>query len=222
MNLLHRKPVRRYHILRRIIRKIAVKFLPERETYAPSWQEFTNIHDNMYISGWWESEKFFKNIADVVRKKFTFAPECFDPVLSRKVRSCNSVAVHVRRSDKVNHSSFYASDEEYIRKALEKISALTDDPEFFVFSDDINWCRENLPKIYEAHYNFIEGQTPPQDMALMTICKHVIMAPSTFSWWGAYLNDNPKKIIIAPGSDLWYVGRKRSEDSFPPGCIRID
>ena len=162
-----------------------------------------------------------------MRKKFTFAPECFDPALSAQVRACNSVAVLVRRGDKAESKDvFYGTDERYLRSALEKISSLTDSPQFFVFSDDIEWCKSNLPKIHEAHYTFIEGQTPPQDMALMTQCKHVIMGPSTFSWWGAWLNDNPNKIIIAPDINLWFrqLTPARIEDRkylLPPEWIKL-
>ena len=95
------------------------------------------------------------------------------------------------------------------------MTSLTDNPEFFVFSDDIEWCKENMHKVHEAEYHFIEDQTPAQDMALMSICRHVIMGASTFSWWGAWLNENPKKIIIAPD-------RKTSLDWYPCGAIVID
>ncbi|MBQ7155287.1 MAG: alpha-1,2-fucosyltransferase [Synergistaceae bacterium] len=209
-NLLIRKPLRRYHLFRRVIRKILNKTARlERGVYMPdydSWSpEFLKIKDNTFISGYWESEKIFAEISGLVRRKFTFSPECFSPELSAKVQSCNSVAVHVRRGDKaIDNPIHLASNEHYLKIALEKISGLTENPKFFVFSDDIAWCRHNLPKIHEADYSFIEGRTPPQDMALMTICRHVVVGVSTFSWWGAWLNENPGKIIIAPDVRLWY------------------
>ena len=102
----------------------------------------------------------------------------------------------------------------YLKSALPKLESLTDKPEYFVFSDNTDWCRKNLPQIHEAEYTFIEGQTPPQDMALMTQCKHVIMGPSTFSWWGAWLNNNPNKIVLAPD-------RKINMSWYPKGAIRV-
>ncbi|MBQ7594043.1 MAG: alpha-1,2-fucosyltransferase [Synergistaceae bacterium] len=184
--------------------------------------DLAKIPDNVYLTGWWSSEKYLVGIEELVREKFKFSSNCFNPKLSEKIKACNSVAVHVRRGDKVTRKDFLASDDNYTRHAIEKISGLTSDIKFFVFSDDIAWCRENLPQIYEADYTFIEGQTAQQDMALMTICKHVIMGPSTFSWWGAWLNENPKKIIIAPDLDLWLPGQTVNADLLPTDWIRCD
>ena len=181
-----------------------------------------NAPDNIYLSGYWASENFFADSKELVRKKFTFSADCFNPELLNKIKACNSVAIHIRRGDKVTRKDFLASDDNYTRHAIEKISSLTQEIKFFVFSDDIAWCRENLPKIYEADYTYIEGQTAQQDMALMSICKHVIMGPSTFSWWGAWLNDNPKKIIIAPDLNLWLPGQIVSDDLLPSDWIRCN
>ena len=210
VDFISRRRIRRYHIFRRLMRKLAYKLLPAGRMYQPKWYsystDFESVHDDTLLIGYWESENIFAGIKDLVRRKFTFAPECFDPALTAQVRACNSVAVHVRRGDKVTKytNSFYSTSEQYLKRAIGKISGLTDSPRFFVFSDDIDWCRKTLPQIYDTDYTFIEGQTPPQDMALMTQCKHVIMGPSTFSWWGAWLNGNPNKIIIAPDINLWY------------------
>ena len=209
LDFIYYKPIKSFHFCRRTLRKISWKYLADGNFYKASYfsysPEFENVQDNTYIAGFWESEKIFSNISDLVRKKFKFADSCFNPELTAKIKSCNSVALHIRRGDKIQLSNFIGSDEHYIRTAIEKIYSLTENPEFFVFSDDINYCRENLPKIYpNAKYNFI-SQTPAQDMALITICKHVITAPSTFSWWGAWLNENPGKIIIAPDINLWYT-----------------
>ena len=132
-----------------------------------------------------------------------------------QVQNCNSVAFHIRRGDKVN-TSFLPTTEDYIKASVEKIYELTNEPEFFVFSDDLDWCKKILPKIRnDASWHYIDNQTPPQDMALMTKCKHVIVAPSTFSWWGAWLNDNQKKIIIAPQS------QDNETNPFPKEWIKV-
>ena len=241
LNIIHSKPVKKYHLCRRILRKaiILLNLAPVGYHYIVNIQKdaqfpypykfsriciqnstykdkFSEIPDNTILTGYWESEYYFAGYADAVRKKFHFPPECFDPVLSEKVRSCNSVAVHIRRGDKVNNGAYGASNLNYLSHALANIAALTDKPEFFVFSDDLEWCRENLHKAHEAEYHFIDGQTAAQDMALMSICKHVIMGPSTFSWWGAWLNENPHKVVIAPknytANTHWY----------PRGSILID
>lgn len=228
IDLISYNKIRKYHVIRRLIRKLTQKFLHKgyyRLWYYPASSEFTefeDIPDNAYIVGWWETEKYFKNISDLVRKKFKFAESCFNPELVNKIKSCNSVALHVRRGDKITWAGLLPSSENYIGSAIRKIYSLTSNPEFFVFSDDINYCRENLPKIYPgAKYNFIANQTPPQDMALMTICNHVIMGPSTFSWWGAWLNENPNKIIIAPDVNLWYKNPEHRENLLPESWIKI-
>ncbi|MBQ7154757.1 MAG: alpha-1,2-fucosyltransferase [Synergistaceae bacterium] len=223
LNILTIWPIKSHHFFRRLLRKAltstnlapviheSIVNIPEDVPF-PYPYKFSRIYiqnkahddklkqlpDNTCLVGYWESEDYFADYADAVRRKFRFPSECFDPVLAEKVRSCNSVAVHVRRGDKVKEDDSQASNISYLKHAFEKIASLTRNPEFFVFSDDLDWCRENLRKAFEAEYNFIESQTPPQDMALMSICRHIIMAPSSFSWWGAWLNENEQKIIIAP------------------------
>ena len=129
------------------------------------------------------------------------------------------MALHVRRGDKLNTFSQAPTTKDYYRLAIDKIYELTSKPEFFVFSDELDWCREFLPQVRsDAILHFIDGQTPPQDMALMTKCKHVITAPSTFSWWGAWLNENPDKIIIAPKTPY---STERNPDFLPEEWIKI-
>ena len=241
LNAINSRPVKKYYLCRRIVRKAITLLdlapvdyhyivnLPKDAPFPYPYKfsriyiqnsaykdKFSDIPDNTILTGYWESEYYFAGYADAVRKKFHFPPECFDPVLSEKVRSCNSVAVHVRRGDKVPNGEHGASNLNYLSHALENIAALTEKPEFFVFSDDLEWCRENLRKAYETEYHFIDGQTAAQDMALMSICKHVIMGPSTFSWWGAWLNENPHKIVIAPKN------YRANTDWHPREAILID
>ena len=207
---------------------VALAPIPFSRVYFPpdaSYpEEFTSIQDNTYITGFWESEKFFKDIAALVRRKFTFPAECFDEGLKARVKSCSSVALHVRLGDKAANNedkSYVSRIIRFTKSALAKIEELTDEPKFFVFSDDVKWCRENLPGIYDAEYTFIDGQTPAQDMALMTQCRHVITSASTFSWWGAWLNENPSKIVITPDVNLWYPNAKDRGDLLPPDWLKI-
>lgn len=237
LNTVNRKPVKKRHIFRRTILKtlnvlrmtadlevgrqsrLAKVHVQEAMPYSP---DFWNIPDGTMIVGYWESEKYFAPYADMVRRKFTFPDECYDPALSAKIRACNSAAIHVRRGDKTYLEGVSPSDGRYIRNAIGRLSSLTENPSFFVFSDDLDWCRKNLPMIHEADYTFVEGQTPPQDMALMTLCRHVIMGPSTFSWWGAWLTESPGKIIIAPDVNLWVKsGAEERRDLLPDRWIKI-
>ncbi|MBQ4468957.1 MAG: alpha-1,2-fucosyltransferase [Synergistaceae bacterium] len=185
--------------------------------------KFKLIPDDTYIWGGFQSEKFFAGYEHLIREQFTFAPEYFRNSQCEKIRSCNSVAIHVRLGDKLRHGEVDFTLK-YIRHSLERIFTLTEKPEFFVFSDNIKICKDKLPEIYDAKYNFIEGNSPPQDMALITQCRHVITGPSTFSWWGAWLNDNPAKIVIAPAQKLWCSDRELAcyQELYPSEWLVID
>lgn len=222
-------------VFRSPARKITkLYFRGSERIYEPSYfscsPEFLEIEDDTLIDGYWESEKIFADFAGAVREKFRFPLEYFSSDMAGRIKSCNSVAVHVRMGDKaVGNPLFFSMSENYLKAAIEKILSLTENPAFFVFSDNIEWCKETLPKIYEAEYIFVEGNIPPCDMALMTVCRHVIVGTSTFSWWGAWLNDNPSKIIIAPDINLWYAhigeDNSRIEDRkylIPESWIKID
>ena len=230
MNAIYYKPVEKHHVFRRAVRKLC-RCIPSRlwqaieRMYAqksPGYEpEFEHIQDNTFTYGYFESEKYFAGIKDLVRKKFTFPQEYFDPELSHIMRGCNSVALHVRRTDKVREDDSRASNLPYLTRAIDKMKSLTENPVFFVFSDDIGWCRENLPKVSDEDYRFVEGRTPPQDMALMTICRHIITGPSTFSWWGAWLNGNPDKIIITPNVSQRKRDAAGKQDFIPSSWIML-
>ena len=221
---LFRAGIKRRNIFKRLLRKSISVFGLTRVFYQDRQKEqgyvskFEKILDNSWLNGVFESEKYFKDVAPLVRKKFTFAPECFNQKLLAQVQNCNSVAFHIRRGDKVVLNSYIPTTEDFIKLAVEKIYDLTTEPEFFIFSDDLEWCKKILPSIKNIDWHFVEGQTPPQDMALMTKCKHVIIGPSTFSWWGAWLNENPNKIIIAPKLSRW---GNNNTDKIPDEWIKL-
>ncbi len=187
------------------------------------YEKFLVIPDNAYIWGNWQSEKFFAGYSDDIRKQFTFSPEYFNNEYAKRIRRCNSAALHVRLGDKLRRGEVNFTAE-YIRHSIEKIMSLTEDCKIFVFSDDMNWCRKNLPGIYDTEYEYVEGNSPSQDMALMTQCKNVITSASTFSWWGAWLNDNAHKIVIAPAQRLWCSEEEYEiwKDIYPPEWIVIE
>ncbi len=250
LSVVNARPIKKYHVFRYLLKKalIQLNIAPvthynitrihklQKDALFPYPYKFSRvciqnyaykdrfreIPDNTYLVGYWETEDYFGDYADDVRRKLRFSPECFDPILSERVRACNSVAVHVRRGDKVGRDDSSASNLPYLNHAIAKILSLTENPQFFVFSDDINWCRENLRKAHEAEYHFINGQTPAQDMALMSICRHIIMGPSTFSWWAAWLNENPKKIVLVPDRTNDRSWAPRDPHWYPRGAILID
>ena len=124
------------------------------------------------------------------------------------IRTVNSVSLHIRRGDYVSNpdtnSALGTCSLEYYRHCIEHIASNVENPHFFLFSDDINWVRDNLKIKYPT--TVVDGNsadTNYADLHLMSNCKHNIIANSSFSWWGAWLNNNPDKIIIAP--KIWFA-----------------
>jgi hypothetical protein len=131
----------------------------------------------------------------------------------------------VRRGDfaalKVVERLMGKTDLSYYDRAVHYIGERILKPEFFVFSDDIAWCRENLRLPFPATFAPPESAGPKDafHLELMSLCKHHIIANSTFSWWGAWLNRNPQKIVIAPRR--WYAGAATAGDIVPENWIKM-
>lgn len=162
--------------------------------------------DGAYISGFWQSEKYFIDIEADIRCDFSFKkePEGDNKKWLEKINNCNAVSIHVRRGDYVSvaHTNQLhgTCGLDYYQKAIDKISGDVKNPVFFCFSDDIEWIKKNI--VTNAQMHCVDSNTSPgsghEDLRLMSSCKHHIIANSSFSWWGAWLNPNPEKIVIAP------------------------
>ena len=183
--------------------------------------------DRALLTGYWQSEKYFKSIREVLLGDFTLVtPPCRHvAALFGQVRNPSAVAVHVRRGDYVRNSKtneFHGlCPIEYYVDAAKRIADQVANPLFFVFSDDPGWVRDNLkldwPMIQVAHEPHC---TPHQDIWLMSQCSHHIIANSSFSWWGAWLCRNEDKIVIAPRR--WFGDPKiNTVDLIPQGWTRI-
>ena len=175
--------------------------------------------------GTWQSRHYFEGADEEVRRAFVFNEDLLnEPTrkLRDAIRDCNAVSLHVRRDDYL--SAQYAQGfggictKEYYQNAISVINERIEHPQLFVFSDDINWCHENLDVANAVFVDCNHGDESWQDMYLMSCCKHNIIANSTFSWWGAWLNENPDKIVVAP--DKWWNGLK--DDVVPEEWIRIN
>lgn len=189
--------------------------------------EILNLTDSIYLKGYWQNEKYFISIRSKLLKEFI--PKSlsgYSKSMTEKIRSRPSVSLHIRRSDyAVNPltNKFHGlTPIEYYVQALDYILGKIADPLISVFSDDIKWCRDNLPFAKEAE--FINGNPADrgcEDMYLMRLCNHNIIANSSFSWWGAWLNENPDKIIIAP--KMWFRDKKADKeiDNIPKAWIRL-
>lgn len=167
------------------------------------FNEIADLEKYTYLDGFWQSYKYFKEIESELKNDFKFkgALNQENSAMIKKIAENNSVSIHVRRGDFLNIKSFCeAMNDKYYDNAIEFIKRKLDDPVFFVFSDDINWCKKNLllGKCEVEYVDHNKGKDSSWDMYLMSNCRHNIIANSTFSWWGAYLNSNSEKIVIAP------------------------
>lgn len=159
--------------------------------------------NNIYLDGYWQSEKYFKDIRDILVRDFLF-PEpvsSWEREMYYQIKKTNSVAIHIRRGDYLKHSDQFGDicTSKYYLGAISVIREKLKDPVFFVFSDDLLWSKEFLQNQIDVHFIDLGNDTNCiHDMKLMAACKHNIIANSSFSWWASWLNQNDEKIVIAP------------------------
>lgn len=186
-----------------------------------------NAPENAYFAGYWQSEKYFKNVEDVIRSDFTLKEpqdKKYQDILSQ-IKNSNSVSVHIRRGDYLwpkNMAIFTTCSPDYYYEAEKLISEKVSSPKLFIFSDDIEWVKQNmhfnLPTIFVTDGDLFEKDY--QELMLMAACKHNIVANSTFSWWGAWLNDSLEKIVISPKQ--WFnLATMSDKDLIPTAWIKI-
>lgn len=151
---------------------------------------------NLRLNGYFQSEKYFIHNREKILNLFEIDDDTKDYLINKygKILNENTCSIHVRRGDYLRLPNHHpVCDIEYYKKSVEIIGR---DKHYLVFSDDMGWCKENLNFI--DNKIFIENNTDFQDIYLMSMCKHNIIANSSFSWWGAWLNTNKDKKIIAP------------------------
>lgn len=181
---------------------------------------------NIYLVGSWQCEEYFKAIRDILVKDFGIKhePDKRNKSMLEKIENSNSVCIHVRRgdyiSDKKTSKVHGTCSLEYYHNAVKIIEKKVRNPEFFVFSDDSQWIKANLKLRHPITYvNINNPEKGYEDLRLMSNCKHFIIANSSFSWWGAWLSNNPDKIICAPKK--WFVSVDEG-DIVPKSWIRVE
>jgi len=174
--------------------------------------EVFNIPDDTSIEGYFQSYKYFEEFKQEILKDFTFKSSILDKCNSEISKYANPVSIHIRRGDYVNHPGFWNITPEYIQEAFNHFS--DDEYTFLIFSDDIEWCKQIFPE----GVIFIKGNQF-EDLCLMSLCDHNIISNSSYSWWGAYLNKNEKKRVIAPKN--WFIPAKPLNDLYPDNWIII-
>ena len=199
------------------------KTIYSHESYA--YDERVLELDGYYLEGYWQSERYFFDIQDAIREAYRF-PALTDGrhrELEAQMRSECSVGVHVRRGDYLRFPKFQnICTLEYYGKAMDYFrKRFPGEARFFVFTNDMPWAVEHFQG---KDCCFVEGNTGTdsyRDMQLMSLCRHNIIANSSFSWWGAWLNENPDKIVAAPGRWINDPGEDQ-KDIVPESWIKID
>jgi len=210
--------------------KILNKFIGIKNSYIiePHFhfsEKCNSAPDNSYLEGYWQSEKYFSSISEQLKNvDFTFKNPLSDKanLLAQQILNCNAVCVNIRRADFVITSFHGTCSPEYYKKGEDIICSTISNPQYFVFSDEIDWCRENIkfdgPVTYVGHeYAGIKFQ---DYLRLMALCKHFIIPNSSFAWWAVWLNDIADKIVIAPKK--WFNDENwNPKDLIPNTWIQI-
>jgi hypothetical protein len=181
----------------------------DSESFKPS-KKIINATAPAYIEGWCTKEIYFKDYKSDLIKAFrpNFNLSHQASLLLDEITKVNSIAIHVRRGDYVNNTIFYNLDEHYYNNAISYLEQNENNLDYYLFSDDIDWCKKNIKLCKPINFinlksiNDNSSYKDIEEFYLMKNCKHNIIANSSFSWWAAYLNENPNKIVIAP--IIWY------------------
>ena len=197
------------------------------EPHFHYWPEIKNVTPDSYLVGYWQSEKYFKTVEDILRQDFTFKIPLSDrnELVLCDMRKQPSISLHIRRGDYVQNANTLATHGvcslEYYRSAIGLILEKVNNPKFFIFSDDQNWVKENLKIDHPCSYvDHNKGGESYNDMRLMSLCDHHIIANSSFSWWGAWLNPSRSKIVISPNK--WFAStRNLTVDLCPSDWIKL-
>ena len=180
----------------------------------------------MYLDGFWQSERYFSEIASTVRTELAprFSLSTDRQSILAEIGTSNAVSVHVRRGDYTTPKNLVkhgVCSSDYYQDALAVVKSRVTEPHCFVFSDDPEWAREHLK--LDMPVSFV---SPPadgrdyEDFVLMSSCRHHVIANSTFSWWAAWLSASHDKLIVAPKQ--WFAGSEYdARDIVPEGWIRV-
>lgn len=181
--------------------------------------------DEALYDGWWQSERYFEDVVELIRSEFRFK-ESILPIsqdLLAQIQRTNSVCLNVRRTDFLTNDTLNATNLTYFQNANQYMTQKLENPHFFVFSDDLEWCEQNIkiegyPIVYVQHT--MKGKKFGNYLQLMKSCKHFIIPNSSFAWWATWFNENPNKIVIAP--KMWFTDPQfNTTDLVPSKWIRM-
>jgi hypothetical protein len=180
------------------------------------------LHDareGAIYDGWWQSPKYFAGVEARIRNDFRFSRDIIpaSEALLDRIENSNSICLNVRRTDFLKVDTLNATDLNYFLRAADHLGKTVSEPRFFIFSDDVEWCRENIKLDYpmEVVGHEHKGWKFGNYLQLMTRCKHFIIPNSSFAWWAAWLNTGPDKIVVAPKH--WFTDPSIDTSDLVPG-----
>lgn len=216
--------------VRRVVSRSSMAALRRKafviEPHFHYWHGIKNVPSDCYLKGYWQSEQYFLEAATQIRREFSFKLplEQKNTEIANQIQQTNAISLHVRRGDYVsnykNIKTYELCSLDYYRSSIHYISERVQNPNFIIFSDDVAWAKKNLkidfPHQYIANN---QGSESYNDMRLMSLCKHHIIANSTFSWWGAWLNSKTDKLVIAPKN--WFFNQTNVKDLLPMSWLKL-
>tara|TARA_R110000824_G_scaffold56198_5_gene154047 strand:- start:207 stop:986 length:780 start_codon:yes stop_codon:yes gene_type:complete len=154
--------------------------------------------NNSFLDGYWQSEKYFKKSKNTIIKDFSPNTTTIKTLITKYPQiTNNTISLHIRRTDYLNSNGYHPVQTiDYYENAIDILGEYDN---IFIFSDDVEWCKNNLS--FDSMV-FVEGNSDVEDLWLMSLCKNHIIVNSSFSWWGAYLNTSKNKKVIAPSN--WF------------------
>ncbi len=214
-----------YCRIRRHDRRLSERYYKEKFYHYDT--DTVMIKNSVYLFGYWQSEKYFDDCKDIILHDFALKYPISKQSnhFKQMIHKRPSVGLHIRRGDYVNNlttNNYHGTCSlAYYQEAVSVIKKTVKSPHFFIFSDDIAWAKENLDFIQNKTFIKLSDSIPDhEEMLLMSQCKHNIIANSSFSWWGAWLNQNPEKIIIVP--EKWFNDPViNTNDLIPEHWIRL-
>lgn len=189
-----------------------------------SGEVLASAREGKIYDGWWQSPQYFAGVEDEIREDFRFSrqiiPESRE--LLARIESSNAVCLNVRRTDFLKVDTLNATNKDYFLRGADYLGRKLSEPRFFVFSDDVAWCRENIktgfPTEFVGHEH--KGFKFGNYMQLMTRCKHFLIPNSSFAWWATWLNTGADKLVVAPKN--WFTDPAiNTDDLVPDSWVRM-
>jgi hypothetical protein len=184
------------------------------------YNEISKSENNLFINGYFQSDKYFNNYRNEILNLFEISDEIRDKLTNKYggILSKKTCSIHVRRGDYIRLNDYHTVQPiDYYESSIKIIGENYD---YLIFSDDIEWCKNNFGFIENKHY--IEGDTDYENLYLMSMCEHNIIANSSFSWWGSWMNKNENKKVISPKN--WFGEKNKhlnTKDIYFEGCVII-